>query len=192
VHGISEAGPFFRPGMLNRGAGCRPGSGYEIGMADPRPLRRRVAIYLQGLVVVAHAARREQKDGDREQEQCTGSHGAHSSSPGRLDRGFRGGREQQTSGVRDYSGTAGRRSTEQFRPVTVPGVCEETFVRYKANGSADMTAPSLVRAHGVVRRRWASPLLSMVRESSVTVVSASRLRDRVEIDASHGAAVHQR
>jgi transposase len=38
-------------------------------------------------------------------------------------------------------------------------------VRYKVNGSADMTDPALVRA-------VASPLESMVRDSSVTVVSA--------------------
>jgi hypothetical protein len=70
-------------------------------------------------------------------------------------------------------------------------------MRYKVNGSAEMTDPSLVRASwwlaaAVVRAR----LQSMVRESSATVVSgsdaASRLRDRVEFDASHGAAVHQR
>ncbi len=42
---------------------------------------------------------------------------------------------------------------------------------YKVNGSAEMTDKSLVRAHGVRRRFGASPSLSMVRESSVTVVS---------------------
>jgi hypothetical protein len=55
--------------------------------------------------------------------------------------------------------------------VTVPGVREETNMRYKVNGSAEMTDPSLVRVRGVRRRRVTSPLLSMVRESSVTVVS---------------------
>jgi transposase len=57
-----------------------------------------------------------------------------------------------------------------------PGVREETLMRYKANGSAEMTDTSMVRACGVNGRRSASPLLSMVRESSVTVVSgASRI-----------------
>jgi len=53
-----------------------------------------------------------------------------------------------------------------------PGVREETMVlplRYKVNGSAVMTDPALVRA-------VASPLESMVRDSSATVVSgASRI-----------------
>jgi transposase len=52
-----------------------------------------------------------------------------------------------------------------------PGVREETAMRYKANGSAEMTDKSLVRARGVVGRRVVSPLLSMVRESSATVAS---------------------
>ena len=34
--------------------------------------------------------------------------------------------------------------------------CEETAVRYKANGSAEMTETSLVRARGVVGRAWRS------------------------------------
>ena len=55
--------------------------------------------------------------------------------------------------------------------MNVPGVREETLMRYKANGSSGMTDTSLVRACGVSGRRGASPLLSMVRESSVTVVS---------------------
>ncbi|MFN9007359.1 MAG: hypothetical protein ACK5ZF_18925, partial [Betaproteobacteria bacterium] len=57
--------------------------------------------------------------------------------------------------------------------MTAPGVREETGVllRYKVNGSAEMTDTSLVRARGVVRRRGASPSLSMVRRSSATVVS---------------------
>jgi transposase len=46
-------------------------------------------------------------------------------------------------------------------------------MRYKVNGSAEMTDTSLVRARGVVGRRGVSPLLSMVRESSATVVSAA-------------------
>ena len=44
---------------------------------------------------------------------------------------------------------------------------------YKANGSAEMTDPSLVRAHGVSRRLGASPPLSMVGESSATLVSGA-------------------
>jgi hypothetical protein len=59
-----------------------------------------------------------------------------------------------------------------------PGVREETMVllRYKANGSAVMTDTSLVRARGVDGATVASPLLSMVRRSSATVVSgASRI-----------------
>jgi transposase len=62
--------------------------------------------------------------------------------------------------------------------MTAPGVREETMVllRYKANGSAAMTDTSLVRARGVAGRRGVSPLLSMVRDSSATVVSgASRI-----------------
>ena len=47
---------------------------------------------------------------------------------------------------------------------------------YKVNGSAEMTDKSLVRARGVSRRLGASLFLSMVRESSVTLVSgASRI-----------------
>jgi hypothetical protein len=47
---------------------------------------------------------------------------------------------------------------------------------YKANGSAEMTDASLVRAHGDYGRLGVSPFLSMVRESSVTLVSgASRI-----------------
>jgi hypothetical protein len=59
-----------------------------------------------------------------------------------------------------------------------PGVREETMVllRYKANGSAVMTDTSLVRARDVRSATVASPLLSMVRRSSATVVSgASRI-----------------
>jgi hypothetical protein len=49
-------------------------------------------------------------------------------------------------------------------------------MRYKVSGSAEMTDTSLVRARGVSRRPGASPSLSMVRESSVTLVSgASRI-----------------
>jgi len=46
-------------------------------------------------------------------------------------------------------------------------------MRYKVNGSAEMTDTSLVRARGVIGRRLVSPLLSMVRESSATVASAA-------------------
>ncbi|MFN8993788.1 MAG: hypothetical protein ACK5X3_09055, partial [Pseudomonadota bacterium] len=69
-------------------------------------------------------------------------------------------------------------ATEHPRPMTAPGVREETTVplRYKANGSAGMTDTSLVRARGVCDATVASPLLSMVRRSSATVVSgASRI-----------------
>ncbi len=52
-----------------------------------------------------------------------------------------------------------------------PGVREETAMRYKANGSAEMTDTSMVRARGVVGRRVVSPLLSMVRGSSATVAN---------------------
>ena len=44
-------------------------------------------------------------------------------------------------------------------------------MRYKVNGSAEMTDTSMVRARGVVGRCGTSPSLSMVRESSVTLVS---------------------
>ena len=44
---------------------------------------------------------------------------------------------------------------------------------YKENGSAAMTDTSLVRARGVRGRCGASPTLSMVRESSATVVSTA-------------------
>jgi len=62
--------------------------------------------------------------------------------------------------------------------MTAPGVREETMgmLRYKASGGAVMTDTSLVRARGVDGRHGASPLLSMVRISSATVVSgASRI-----------------
>jgi len=68
--------------------------------------------------------------------------------------------------------------TERPKRMPAPGVREETMVhlRYKENGSAEMTDPSLVRARGVVGRCGVSPLLSMVRDSSATVVSgASRI-----------------
>ena len=38
------------------------------------------------------------------------------------------------------------------------GVREETAMRYKANGSAEMTDTSLVRARGVVGRRVVEPV----------------------------------
>ena len=47
------------------------------------------------------------------------------------------------------------------------------LLRYKANGSAVMTDTSFVRARGVVGRCGASPLLSMVRRPSATVVSGA-------------------
>jgi hypothetical protein len=46
-------------------------------------------------------------------------------------------------------------------------------MRYKVNGSAEMTDTSLVRTHGVIGRCAVSPQLSMVRESSATLVSAA-------------------
>jgi transposase len=60
--------------------------------------------------------------------------------------------------------------------MNAPGVREETMVllRYKVNGSAGMTDTSLVRARGVRSATVASPLLSMVRDSSATVVSGAR------------------
>lgn len=56
-----------------------------------------------------------------------------------------------------------------------PGVREETVVcavllRYKMNGSAGMTDTSLVRARGVSSATVVSPLESMVRDSSATMV----------------------
>jgi len=59
------------------------------------------------------------------------------------------------------------------KPMPVPGVRQETTLRYKENGSAEMTEKSLVRARGDWPRCWVSPLLSLVRESSATVVSAA-------------------
>jgi len=47
------------------------------------------------------------------------------------------------------------------------GVRGEMFLRYKVNGSAEMTDTAMVRACGVLRRCSASPTRSMVRESSV-------------------------
>jgi len=44
-------------------------------------------------------------------------------------------------------------------------------MRYKVNGGAEMTDASLVRARGADRGVVASPSLSMVRDSSVTLVS---------------------
>ena len=61
-------------------------------------------------------------------------------------------------------------------PPIVPGVPEETLLRYNTGGSALMTGRSLVPAYDVTARRVASPVHSMVRESSVTLVSgASRI-----------------
>ena len=59
-----------------------------------------------------------------------------------------------------------------------PAVAGQAFakkqaLRYKVNGSAEMTDTSLVRARGVIGRCGASPSLSMVRESSATVASAA-------------------
>lgn len=61
-------------------------------------------------------------------------------------------------------------------PMHVRGVPEVTEMDYNENDSAKMTDQSLVRARGVSHRRKASPVKSMVRESSVTLVSgASRI-----------------
>ena len=62
---------------------------------------------------------------------------------------------------------------ESPNPARGPGVPEETDLRYKVNGSAEMTDTSLVRACGVCGRRGASPPKRMVRESSATLVSAA-------------------
>ena len=52
----------------------------------------------------------------------------------------------------------------------------ETILRYKVNGSAEMTDASMVRACSGYRRCGASPRESMVRGSSSTVASgASRI-----------------
>jgi hypothetical protein len=62
--------------------------------------------------------------------------------------------------------------------LSAPGVREETKVplRYKVIGSAVMTDTSLVRARGVHGATVVSPLMSMIRDSSATVVSgASRI-----------------
>ena len=50
-------------------------------------------------------------------------------------------------------------------------------MRYKANGSAEMTDLPLVRA-------CASPLISMVRDSSATVVSAAMPHPVQEIESN--------
>ena len=47
----------------------------------------------------------------------------------------------------------------------------ETILRYKVNGSAEMTDKALVRARSGCDRCGASPIESMVRGSSATVVS---------------------
>jgi len=62
---------------------------------------------------------------------------------------------------------------EPPRPLSAPGVREETILRYKVNGSAEMTEIALVRARNVVRRCEVRPLMSLVRESSATVVSTA-------------------
>lgn len=62
--------------------------------------------------------------------------------------------------------------------MTAPDVREETMepLRDKPNGGAVMTDMSLVRARGVRSATVASPLLGMVRRSSVTVVSGESRR----------------
>ena len=55
--------------------------------------------------------------------------------------------------------------------LAVPGVRGETTLRYKVNGSAEMTEIALVRARSGDSRCGASPPESLVRESSATVVS---------------------
>jgi len=61
--------------------------------------------------------------------------------------------------------------SEQPNPARGPGVPEETTMRYKVSGDAEMTDTSWVRVRGVSPRRSASPSLSLVRESSVRLVS---------------------
>ena len=55
--------------------------------------------------------------------------------------------------------------------LAVPGVRGETVLRYKVNGSAEMTDKALVRARSGDCRCGASPPESLVRESSAAVVS---------------------
>ncbi|MBO3708925.1 MAG: hypothetical protein J5X21_21455, partial [Candidatus Accumulibacter sp.] len=43
-------------------------------------------------------------------------------------------------------------TSEQPNPARGPGVPEETTMRYKVNGDAEMTDTSLVRVRGVSRR----------------------------------------
>ncbi|HRA64182.1 MAG TPA: transposase, partial [Burkholderiaceae bacterium] len=57
--------------------------------------------------------------------------------------------------------------------LAVPGVRGETTLRYKVNGSAEMTEIALVRARSGDSRCGASPPESLVRESSATVVSTA-------------------
>jgi len=60
--------------------------------------------------------------------------------------------------------------------MNVPGVREETVLRYKVNGSAEDDRQVIGASSRRLRRRGASPFLSMVRDSSATVVSgASRI-----------------
>ena len=60
--------------------------------------------------------------------------------------------------------------------MNVPGVREETVLRYKVNGSAEYDRHVIGASPWFFRRHGVSPLLSMVRDSSATVVSgASRI-----------------
>lgn len=94
---------------------------------------------------------------------------------------WKGGVEKATKKKRKY-GTLfylamwqGLRATQPRTRARCPGRNGRSM-SYKVNGSAEMTDTSLVRAHGDSRRLGASPPESMVRESSVTLVSgASRI-----------------
>ena len=68
------------------------------------------------------------------------------------------------------------RCSEHPKPMNVPGVREETVLRYKVNGSAEYDRHVIGASPWFFRRHGVSPLLSMVRDSSATVVSgASRI-----------------
>jgi transposase len=66
--------------------------------------------------------------------------------------------------------------SEHPKPMNEPGVREETVLRYKVNGGAEYDRHVIGASPWRYRRRGVSPLLSMVRDSSATVVSgASRI-----------------
>ena len=57
--------------------------------------------------------------------------------------------------------------------MNVPGVREETVLRYKVNGSAEDDRHVIGASPRRHQRRGVSPLLSMVRDSSATLVSTA-------------------